>query len=178
MEYPGLSLRHEGHLKMDQIGRDRAQVEAASLLARPVLVQIKSSEFRMEDLPLVLMNNLYESFAILVDSRLHVYGRVFLRHLRSLVSKRADAYGIMQMGQKLETLHDIGGQITARAMGIQVELIDQDIEEVASGVFQQPITLDASMELHVPSPTGSDRTLVVHHKGRGFIKGTFAFKTR
>jgi len=177
VEYPRLSLRHEGHLNMHQSSRDQAQMEAASLLARPVLVEANSSDdsqddpFRMEDLPPILMNNLYESFAILVDSRLHVYGKVFLRHLKSLITKRADSFGIMQMGQKLETLHDIGGQITAETMEMQVDLEDQDIEEVTPGFFQQAIRLEASMELHVPSPSGSNRTLVVHHKGQGFIKG-------
>ena len=183
VECPGLSLRHEGHLHMNQSSRVEAQMEAASLLARSVLVEANPSAsqddpFRIEDLPPVLINNMYESFAILVDSRLHVYGKVFLRHLKSLITKRADAYGIMQMGQKLETLHDIGGQITAENMDFHLDLEDQDIEEVSPGVFQQAIRLEASMMLHLPSPAGSDRTLAVHHKGQGFVKGTFVGMVR
>lgn len=181
---PSLSLRHEGHLNMNRNSRLQAQSEAASLLARTVRVELDPDDrtanaaedglIRMDDLPPVLMNNMYGSFAVLVDSRLHVYSKVILRHLRSLVTKGADAFGILQVGQKLETLHDIGGQITAESMDFHVDLEDQDIEEVSPGVFQQAIRLEATMELRVPSPGGSHRILAVRHTGQGFLEGTLS----
>ena len=176
LECPGLCLRHEGHLNMNQSNRDQAQEEAASLLSRGIRVEVDPSKnpegsIRIQDLPKTLMNNMYESFAILVDSRLRVYAKVFYRHLSSLVAKRADAYGILQMGQKLETLHDVGGQITALAMQMNVDLEEFDLEHISSGVFQQALRVKATMELHVPSPTGQDRTLTIRHSGKGHLKG-------
>ena len=117
------------------------------------------------------MNNMYQSIAVLVDSRLRVYAKVFFGHLSSLVAKRADALGILQMGQKLETLHDIGGQITALSVQMHFELEDMEPEEVSPGVFSQGIRVETSMELHVPSPTGQSRTLPVRHHAQGFLRG-------
>lgn len=178
IECPSLSLRHLGHLNIGKNSRVQAEMESAALLARPLLVEMnppptENGSIRIDDLPSVLMNNLYESFAILVDSRLHVYSKIFFRHLSSLISKHADAFGILQMGQKLETLHDIGGQITASSMQVHTELHDVEPEEDSEGVFQQGFKLEAVMELHVPCPTGQSRTLVVRHSGEGCLRGKF-----
>lgn len=181
IECPRLSLRHEGHLKMDESTRVQAEQDTACLLARTIRVAVtgptedqpECNAVRIEDLPKVLMSNMYEGFAILVDSRLRVYAKVFLRHLTGLVTKQADALGILQMGQKLETLQDIGGQITALAMQLHFELQDEEDEpeEVSPGVFQQAVELEVTMELYVPSPTGQSRTLPVRHKAQGHLKG-------
>ena len=176
IECPGFCLRHEGHLNMDRSTRIQAQLEAASLLTRPLRVEVDPIEkgagsIRIEDLPKILMNNIYESFAILVDSRLRVYAKVFFRHLTCLMSKQADAFGVLQMGQKLDTLHDIGGHITAQSMQMHFELEDEDPEEVAPGIFQKAFRLEASMELHVPSPTGQNRTFAVRHQASGLFQG-------
>lgn len=181
LECPSLSLRHLGHLKIGKNSRVQAELESAALLSRPLPVEVdapqtENGSIRVEELPKTLMNNMYESFAILVDSRLRVYSKIFFRHLTSLVSKQADAFGILQMGQKLETLHDIGGQITALSVQVHAELDDVDPEEVSLGVYQQAFNLEAVMELHVPCPTGQNRTLVVRHNGEGCLKGTFEIR--
>ena len=178
LECPSLSLRHLGHLNIGENSRVQAEQESAALLARPFTIEVnpqptENGSIRIDDLPKALMNNMYESFAILVDSRLRVYSKIFLRHLTSLVSKRADAFGILQMGQKLETLHDIGGQITALSMQVHADLDGVEPEEVSLGFFQQAFKLEAVMELHVPSPTGQSRTLVVRHNAEGCLKGMF-----
>lgn len=188
IECPRLSLRHEGHLKIDQNSRVEAEQEAASLLARPVRVEVERNENRnaeleapsllVHDLPETLMKNIYESFAVLVDSRLRVYAKLFLRHLTGLVTKQGDAFAILQMGQKLETLQKIGGQIIAQSMQLHVELQDQEPEEIDPGQFQQALQLEATMELLVPSPTGQNRSLTVRHKSQGHIKGTSTLKSR
>ena len=137
LECPSLSLRHLGHLNIGENSRVQAEQESAALLARPFTIEVnpqptENGSIRIDDLPKALMNNMYESFAILVDSRLRVYSKIFLRHLTSLVSKRADAFGILQMGQKLETLHDIGGQITALSMQVHADLdgVEPEWEEL------------------------------------------------
>ena len=180
LQCPGLSLRHFGHLNIGKSSRVQAEHESAALLARPITVQIDpsheadDSSISIEDLPRALMNNIYESFAILVDSRLRVYSKIFLRHLASLVAKQADAFGILQMGQKLETLHDIGGQITAVSVKVDAELDNTDVDEVSPGVFKQAFRLDAVMELDVPSPTGPSRTFAVRQNARGYLTGMFS----
>lgn len=180
IELPKLSLRHEGHLKVGQ-NRLQAEHEAAALLSRSIRVPVElkdreaNASVRIEDLPKILMSNMYESFAILVDSRLRVYAKVFFRHLSSLVTKQADAFGILQMGQKLETLQDIGGQITALSTELHMELEEVEPEEVSSAVYQQALMFVVTMDLFVPSPAGQSRSLAVRHKAHGHLKGMFSF---
>jgi hypothetical protein len=85
--------------------------------------------------------------------------------------------GILQMGQKLETLYDIGGQITARTVQLHLEIDEgTDVEELSPGVFQQALQLEATMDLHVSSPVGQSRITTVHHKASGFLKGKPFFR--
>jgi hypothetical protein len=201
-----LSLAHKDHLDMDHSSRKQAEHYAVSLLSRPLIVggnddekAISSVTERANELlggfpctglpevPAVLLRNIYESFAMLVDSRLRAYATFLARHCDTLArSKKKNlpyssaVVGVRNVEQKLGTLLDVGSRIEASSMWTTFEVAetgtDDDEEDERDGDLKRksyslPLRLEAVINLVVPGPSGVADTLSVTQTTTGVISG-------
>jgi hypothetical protein len=191
---PALSLAHKDHLDMDHSSRKEAERYAVSLLSRPLLVgetehanEVGFPCVGLPEVPAVLLRNIYESFAMLVDSRLRAYATFLARHCDTLARSKkknlhsaAPVVGVFNVEQKLGTLLGLGSRIEASSMRTIFEVAetgaDDDEEDKRDEGLQHkssslPLRMKAVINLVVPGPSGEVDTLSVTHKTTGVISG-------
>jgi len=171
---PGLSLKHG---KEDSVtappsssehhhDRKQAEVHAVSLLARP-LKNSNAGGPTMEDgigggFAEQLQKNLYQSFATLVDSRLHAYSAVLARHALSLPEEAST------IQEKLAEILLVGTRV--KAEHVSTQFLMTTTGEGSS------ITFQVGMELSIPSDRKNNseakKIVPVSFETSGTIEGT------
>jgi hypothetical protein len=192
---PALSLKHDQE-EISPIGPDKTsstdvrsrqqeQGNAAALLAR----EIRSSGEEASDntngiatvtstlskIPEALLGNIYESFAVLVDSRLRVYSNFLALQGVTLASKDpsltpADARGLEQ---KVEALLVTGSKISVDSVSTHFEesgIMEDDDEQSASSV-SLPFLFRLQINLIVPRTSGETERVNVSLSAPGKISG-------
>ena len=172
---PSLSLKHEPSAKPRAKLRAQAEEHAVALLSRPLQLHVSAQgncSLEEEAVPELLLQNVYESFAKLVHSRLRAYSSLIARHGMTLGEKELKAAGIEE---KLERLFQVAGAINAEEMVTRF-----DCEEVAgvdidgngtANSSSAPLTLRIALDLVLPSRSGGGQIVKVGVSCPGEIKG-------
>ena len=169
---PALSLSHKEHSNIDHSNRKHAEDYGVSLLSRPIVAGSKDT---FAEIPNRLMQNIYQSFAVLVDSRLRAYANFLAKHGLSLVDKNSEgADGIVQVEEKLETLLKLGGDISAASIATKFE-VAETIAEADDNVVQLPLQLKVRMNVGIPRPGADKETVPVSFAVPGHITGKSDF---
>ncbi|GAX11812.1 hypothetical protein FisN_7Lh200 [Fistulifera solaris] len=156
---PSLSLQHE-HVEYKSVGlgsRSREQVagHAASLMARTenITVGFSHGKFTVyNDKEKELLENLYQSFAILVHSRVRAYTTMIARHCTTLSEKLASSNKhvetrkryIGKLDRLLNAAHAI--HLDQMAMTFEVENLDLDADDSVA-----PLSFGFQIDLDLPA---------------------------
>jgi hypothetical protein len=193
---PALSLKHDHeeipfdgiHETSSTDARSRQQVQgnAAALLAR----EIRSSEEEafentkgivtvtsaLSKIPETLLGNVYESFSILVDSRLRAYSN-FLALQGVTLAKSDPSFtptDLRALEQKIEALLIAGSKISVDSVSTHFEetriLEDDDDEQSISGL-SLPFLFRVQINLIVPRTSGETERVNVSLSAPGQITG-------
>jgi hypothetical protein len=183
---PSLSLEHE-QLPCSQ-SRAQAEEHAASLLARPLDILVSTSKLETflvgeesSGAPECLLQNVYESFAILVQSRIRAYATLIARHSIMLGEKQGNMTILAdRVEEKIDRLFQVAGAVYAEEMITRFELEedDSDVDVVSTdeGTNQSagtPLTLRILLDLVLPVPSGEDIVFKITFDAPGTIKGMF-----
>lgn len=182
---PGLSLKHGKECSSLDLAssstsehrycydRKQAEEHAVELLSRPLQCDTNPVLGGIGDVILgesgdhaaqLLQSNIYSSFAVLMDSRLHAYSTVLARHALSLPDE------IPNIQEKLAEILLIGTRIEADKMSTQFLLTDGENDHAW-------LTFQVTMELTIPSNRESSskkQTIAVAFEASGSIHGTCA----
>lgn len=198
LSIPALSLKHKDEENRSSDGKNQVQEHAASLLARQLLVSACSSSttsssirtstayaaqgtFDFASVPDRLLNNIYESFAVLVISRLRAYSTFLARQGLSLANNKEKESSVdsqvvnTQVEQKIEALMETGTRVAVDSVKTHFEvqslqvLEDEDNAELAS----LPLELQVEMDLVVPRSKGDQEVVHVSFAAPGEITGTY-----
>jgi hypothetical protein len=183
---PSLSLHHDkGKFGVSQkVDRKLAEDRAVDLLSRPVHFrlgesQIDDTEHRVSFLGSDLLQNIYSSFAVLVDCRLRAYSDLLARHVAklSIKKKRCNTtnaslpeYGdnaVQVLGEKLDAMYAIASKVEATAIFTQFTLENIELDAAVSTMLRFNVTIN----LKIP---GSEEALVVEFQTPGTIRGKIA----
>jgi hypothetical protein len=138
---PALSLSHPDRVRsLDGFEtRKQAADHAISLLAR-------STQSRdTKELGQVLLSNLYESFCVLVDSRLRAH--VCFMAKKGLQSDRGD---VCELERRIQDVWRLGGRVCAEKIVTAFEPLDTAFE-IENNTFQTPLQLSVRMDLGLAS---------------------------
>eukprot|EP00523_Entomoneis_sp_CCMP467_P019586 CAMPEP_0168815504 /NCGR_PEP_ID=MMETSP0726-20121227/6239_1 /TAXON_ID=265536 /ORGANISM="Amphiprora sp., Strain CCMP467" /LENGTH=398 /DNA_ID=CAMNT_0008867729 /DNA_START=83 /DNA_END=1279 /DNA_ORIENTATION=+ len=128
-----LSLAHEEHLDFDHLNPTEAENSAYSLLSRNINFEVETTQpsaddsigeatlGRIQELGNLLLLNVSESFALLVDSRLRAHATFLARHGLS-VSKQDDGFALLN--KKLGALLDLGNRVAASRIETKFEVAE------------------------------------------------------
>jgi len=187
---PGLSLKHDAKEgggsssssnHSSHQDREQAEEHAVNLLARPLLVEAAADTTAAagigENSARQLQQNLYSSFAVLVDSRLHAYSAFLARHALSL-SDEAEAASIRE---KLAEILLVGSQMAAETMDTRFTtgdgIYDDDDDEGSSPLSSATLTLHVTLDLSIPSDGSKQskekKNIPVSFEITGSIQGTY-----
>jgi hypothetical protein len=184
---PALSLKHdrEETSSADVQSRKQVQGNAAALLAREIrsreeeasedingIVAVTSA---LSKIPETLLGNVYESFAVLVDSRLRAYSNFLALQGVSLARKdpsfaRAD---LKALERKIEALLVAGRKVSVDSVSTHFEesrLMEDDDEESASRL-SLPLLFQVQINLIVPRINGEIEKVNVSLSAPGQIIG-------
>ena len=180
---PGLSLKHGKACSSSDLAsssasehrycydRKQAEEHAVELLSRPLQYDTNPVLGGIGDVTLrergdhaaqLLQSNIYSSFAVLMDSRLHAYSTVLARHALSLPEE------VPNIQEKLADILLIGTRIEADKMSTQFLLTDGKNDHAS-------LTFQVTMELTIPSDRESSskkQTIAVAFETTGSIHGT------
>ena len=207
--FPSLSLekRSEGEqLDPDNASfgnREDVEAHVSSLLSRPILVSNANSnevnevededaqeEFFMaaeiDKVPNMMMQNFFDSFSTLLNSRLRAHATFLARHGLSLLKTSVEnndnelEEGIVGVEQKLETMLEIGRLVSTNAIATSFQAKaenatavpqQEDGEESISKV-SIPLTMDVSIDISLPRPGGGpSKVVTVSFHTTGSITG-------
>jgi len=185
---PGLSLKHDAKEgggsssssnHSSHQDREQAEEHAVNLLARPLLVEAAADTTAAaagigENSARQLQQNLYSSFAVLVDSRLHAYSAFLARHALSL-SDEAEAASIRE---KLAEILVVGSQLAAETMDTRFTTGDGIYDdEGSSPLSSATLTLHVTLDLSIPSDgskqSKAKKNIPVSFEITGSIQGTY-----
>jgi hypothetical protein len=199
---PALSLKHDQEeipsnelVKTSSTNvRSRKQVKgnAAALLARVIRsseeeasgntngIGAVTSALSMSKIPDTLLDNVYESFAVLVDSRLRAYSN-FLA-LQGVTLARKDpsfASGDLKaLEQKIEALLVAGRKISVASVSTHFEecrLMEDDDDEESASRVTLPFLFRVQINLIVPRSNGETELVNVSLSASGLITGKSSF---
>ena len=157
VEVPSLSLSHTGD-HASHAGRKQTEEYALSLLRRP----LDSTGSVAQD----LLENIHESFAILVDSRLYAYAGFLARYTSSSKNEHP------AIQKKLEVLLASGQEVHSRRVATSFEVIDT--EPMMSGDrVSLPVELHVDMDLSLAYPCEEGEELGVSVVTPGTIEGMY-----
>lgn len=166
---PALSLKHEPSSHSNgssKRGRAQAEEHASSLLERPLQIALcgETGSLEDEDIPERLLQNVYESFAKLVHSRLRALSTLIARH--GLKEKK----NAEQVESKLQGLFQVAGAVYAEEMITRFECHEEvDLEDDSSeGVV---LTFRVSLDLVLPTLDGEDQIVKIGLACPGEIQG-------
>ena len=209
--FPSLSLEkrsEEEQLDPDKASfgnREDVEAHVSSLLSRPILVSnVNSGEVNevededseeeafmaaeIDKVPNMMMQNFFDSFSTLLNSRLRAHATFLARHGLALLNSSAEdndnelEEGIVGVEQKLETMLEIGRLVSTNA----IVTAFQAQPEKATGVSQEedgeentskvsmPLTMDVSIDISLPRPGGGpSKVVTVSFHSVGSITGMF-----
>lgn len=167
---PALSLQHEEHTSNDSWSREQFVEHASSLLSREV-----ASTESIENIPGLLRQNVSSSFAVLTDSRFRANAVFLARHGCQLAKKQTlDSSAILDVENKLETLAQVGDQISFESVFSRCEVQEEmNVDNDATGCVELPLHFEVDMELRVPRPDGESDIIQAKIRTTGSIKGMF-----
>ena len=168
---PSLSLDHEHQQESEcaSLKRNRNTTEkyATSLLSRPLsivaagadddntlLIIQGDSSGKEESAATRLLDNMYKSFAVLVESRIHAYVTLIARHLLSKKPK--------DVSERLDRLLTVGAAIYAERRELAFEL-------EPGSKHDAPLRLRVSFDLVMPRPTGEKQVMAISVQTLGSI---------
>jgi len=205
--FPSLSLERrfpEEQLEMGASFDKREDVAAhvQSLLSRPILVSntpevntgILDNEMggsdetfmasRVSDIPSIMMQNVFDSFSTLLNSRLRAHATFLARHGLALLNDASDGegganeQGIIGVEQKLETMLEIGRLISTNAIVTSFEAQTENAKTIdnseGEGTCQtkMPLIMKVSIDISLPHPSReSNETVTVSFQCHGSITG-------
>jgi hypothetical protein len=183
---PSLSLHHDKEKfgVSQKVDRKLAEDRAVDLLSRPVRLrhgecQPDDTKLRMSCFGADLLQNIYSSFAVLVDCRLRAYSDLLARHVAKLTikkkrSKTDDAalpeYGdnaVRVLGEKLEAMYAIASKVEATAIVTQFTLENIELDAAVSAMLR----FHVSINLKIP---GIDEAMLVEFHTPGTMTGRIA----
>lgn len=197
---PCLSLHHE-HVDSDGEGdlppqsehprtRSSAEKHATALLARPLCVRIDHSGGKTEHHePEELLDNIYKSFALLVESRIRAYATLIARHTQQ---KQQQQHGEASLSKQevinncLNRLFLISSAIYAERRETRFEFMhDEDLvmlddEDVSTNGAESSssqghrchsLTLCVSFDLVMPRSAGEKKVVPIAVEAPGQIHG-------
>lgn len=165
IECPSLSLQHE-HVESKSMGprsRDQVAVHAASLMARSENITVTYSEGKFsvcKDKEKELLENLYQSFAILVHSRVRAYTTMIARHCTTISGKDVSLDTHMEttqrcIGKKLDRLLNAAHAIhlDKMATSFEVESLSMDDDDSVT-----PLSFGFQIDLGLPASNAGKST--------------------
>lgn len=174
---PSLSLQHE-HVESKAAGprsREQVAVHAASLMARQenITVTYSNGAFSVcNHKEKQLLENVYQSFAILVYSRVRAYTTMIARHCTDLLEKDAADTRVKTAqscaGKKLDRLLNAAHAIHLDKMATTFEVESVNLDEDDSVT---PLAFGLTIDLNLPAPNAESRTYKMSIKAPGEIKG-------
>jgi hypothetical protein len=122
----------------------------------------------IDNVPTQMLENLKESFGILVDARLREYIKILARHAFSLaecpgLSKHEQEDGILTVEQKIRLLFEFGSRMEVHYMCTSFQAVGNDL------------SLTMTMEILVPSLGPSPSRCTILAKTSGNITGKLMF---
>jgi hypothetical protein len=191
---PSLSLLHPIKEASDRsLTQDRKQAEgyASGLLQRPIVYSSSNNKEiceetafarvgSIEDLPQALLQNIKESFAILIDCRLRAYASVMARAAVSSTDEQALTM-LLETGRLMEptssSLTFIDLDDDDQVEGGSSIMLDGDLalEEVpmAQVKQQQGFSMQVCINIQFGHPNGDSRTVEAKLNVPGHIKGKY-----
>ena len=162
---PSLSLQHE-HVESITVGprsREQVAVHAASLMARQENITVTYSEGKFsvcKDKEKELLENLYQSFAILVHSRVRAYTTMIARHCTKLSGKDTSSETHVEtsqrcIGKKLDRLLNAAHAIHLERMATTFEVENLNMDEDDSTT---PLSFGFQIDLDLPASTAEKNT--------------------
>lgn len=186
LSIPSLCLQHKPRATEEHRSDDRKHTEeyAAGLLARRLTIGTKNKENpntgegdndlfyteTFESVKDILLQNINESFATLVDCRLRAYATFLARHGLSLARKIEEAESVVNIEQKLTLLLDVGNQITAPQAELHLHVNDDVEPEVEDGEANLAISLEVRLSLEIPRSNESVQVVPVSITSPGEAK--------
>eukprot|EP00594_Rhizosolenia_setigera_P015019 CAMPEP_0178968764 /NCGR_PEP_ID=MMETSP0789-20121207/18450_1 /TAXON_ID=3005 /ORGANISM="Rhizosolenia setigera, Strain CCMP 1694" /LENGTH=426 /DNA_ID=CAMNT_0020654759 /DNA_START=285 /DNA_END=1565 /DNA_ORIENTATION=+ len=210
--FPSLDLNHHHHYNNDDLtrktrpqecqSREEIENDAASNLSREILVSISprpamndSSDLNEEEshslasIPSKMHHNFFESFALLIDSRIHALRRMLLRHsqivretaLHCRESESEDSedeyvknYTSSSIFNKVLMLDEIHANFSVDAIVTRFHVLPSSSveEEINDGNYdvRLPISFEMVLDLAI-YPGSKPKTICM--KTPGYIKGSF-----
>ncbi|KAL7580163.1 hypothetical protein ACA910_012916 [Epithemia clementina (nom. ined.)] len=158
---PALSLVHDDPLNFNHENAKEAEKSAFQLLSRPMGFEISSetcdverlANEKLSEVRRVLLMNINESFALLVDSRLRAHATFMAMHSLSIAEKKLGEVG--GLDKKLETLLEIGDRVTGTKTEVKIEVLDDEENEGPSTKASSAISFQVAMQLFIESYGGA-----------------------
>jgi hypothetical protein len=129
--------------------------------------------FQTDSLPQLsqqILENAYQSFTVLIDSRLRAYASFLARHAMAVADEKTNEMGMFSVEQKLETLLDVGGKITVSRVSTRFDVAE--VEGVQEGDhYSFPLSFYVEMSLMIPRPLATDEMVSVAFSAPGTIAG-------
>ena len=179
---PAMSLVHDDPLNFNHENPKEAEKSAFQLLSRPMgfefagetsnLSQGELTYEKLVEVRSILLMNISESFALLVDSRLRAHGTFMEMHGLSVAEKKVGESG--GLDQKLQTLLEIGNRVTVGRTKVKVNV--RESRSATKQMASSDVSFEVLMELHTDSVDEAPSTyLNIRFEAQGSLKGTFVF---
>ena len=163
---PCLSLDKDNHdhfstsatAESSQRPRDEAKSQASCLLARHICWNaLQDDPALMDQLPKLLLENLYSALDVLVDARISVYSKVLQSHAIAMAQSNTSRDNSQRQAIefKLQSLLEIGTHLSASGISTSFSVPAGAIPKVQEpdGRVTLPIILEARVhELAIPNP--------------------------
>eukprot|EP00522_Entomoneis_paludosa_P013942 CAMPEP_0172449932 /NCGR_PEP_ID=MMETSP1065-20121228/8502_1 /TAXON_ID=265537 /ORGANISM="Amphiprora paludosa, Strain CCMP125" /LENGTH=394 /DNA_ID=CAMNT_0013201693 /DNA_START=99 /DNA_END=1283 /DNA_ORIENTATION=+ len=162
---PALSLAHDDHLEFNHESRNEAERSAFMLLSRPIGFVLNKegsgadggigdcSIKKVSEVGELLLLNVSESFALLVDSRLRAHATFLAKHGLTAPS------GKSLLDQKLGTLLELGNRVAVSSIETGVEVVDLDqLSDDQPRSSAAAVSFRALLKLCLESLDGSPRS--------------------
>lgn len=186
---PCLTLDHEKEegISDGYSNRKHAEERAVCLLARPLQEQEEEGSTpstRIARSARSLLHNVYHSFAVLVDSRLHAYTNFLASHALSQSAKIGDNFAddfhnerraVRGIEEKIVMMLATGAHVAAGALAARFEVTQDEGSTVQEGSkFSSKIGFVVAMDFGVPRHNGKNEVVTIAFSTTGTITGTFS----
>jgi hypothetical protein len=173
--FPLLSLDHAHlmdlgggqHKRNSKSTKAQVQSQASKLLLRQVTIDAQTETQFLNEIPGLLLDNLYASLDVLVDARMHVYSKILASHSLSLANAQCRKNADMAVEYKLKTLLQIGTSLSADAVETKFSVVpwkattNNTTTNTTTGDLELtiPILMETFVrDLNIPSPTTTTTT--------------------
>jgi hypothetical protein len=163
--FPLLSLDHTHLAGQKRNSKNEVQVQVSKLLLRPVTIDVETEKEFLEEIPGLMLENLYASLDVLVDARINVYSKILRSHGLSLAkcndAANCPSSGVMAVEYKLKTLLEIGTNLSADSVETKFS-VQPNSKATISDENRLELTIPILMEafvrdLNIPSPDDGEK---------------------